>query len=122
MAISLYSGFVALCLRLLGGLKTLLQKAEEHATAQEWDTTVLNLRLCTDTFTREHQARHVCNHALGDGRVAGVALQSLLDEDNSWAEMQSRIDHTVDFLKGPTSSTAKTIRTSRFRWAARRAR
>src|SRR5260370_42291619 len=45
MAISLYSRFVPGCLQLLGGLKTLLQKAEEHATAQKWNTaTVLNLR------------------------------------------------------------------------------
>src|SRR5260370_20813802 len=49
MAISLYSGFVPVCLQLLGGLKTVLQKAEEHATAQKWDTaTVLNLRLYPD--------------------------------------------------------------------------
>ncbi len=101
MAISLYSGFVPVCLQLLGGLKTVLQKAEEHATAQKWDTvTVLNLRLYPDMFTLERQVRQVCSHALGSGRVAGVALPSLPDQDNSWAEMQSRIDKTVDFLKG----------------------
>src|SRR3984893_13217805 len=101
MAISLYSGFVPVCLQLLGGLKTVLQKAEEHATAQKWDTaTVLNLRLYPDMFTLESQVRQVCNHALGAGRVAGVALPSLPDQDKSWAEMQSRIDKTVDFLKG----------------------
>ena len=32
--------------------------------------------------------------------VAGVASPSLPDQDNSWAEMQSRIDKTIDFLKG----------------------
>ena len=101
MAISLYSGFVPVCLQLLGGLKTVLQKAEEHATAQKWDTaTVLNLRLYPDMFTLERQVRQVCNHALGAGRVAGVALPSLPDQDNNWAEMRSRIDKTVDFLKG----------------------
>jgi uncharacterized protein len=105
MAISLYSGFVPVCLQLLGGLKTVLQKAEEHATAKKWDTaTVLNLRLYPDMFTLERQVRQVCNHALGAGRVAGVALPSLSDQDNSWAEMQSRIDKTVDFLKGLRSN------------------
>ena len=70
MAISLYSGFVPVCLQLLGGLKTVLQKAEEHTTAQKWDTaTVLNLRLYPDMFTLERQVRQVCNHALGAGRV-----------------------------------------------------
>ena len=101
MAISLYSGFVPVCLQLLGGLKTVLQKAEEHATAQKWDTaTVLNLRLYPDMFTLERQVRQVCNHSLGAGRVAGVDLPSLPDQDNSFAEVQSRIDKTVDFLKG----------------------
>ena len=58
MAISLYSGFVPVCLQLLGGLKTVLQKAEEHATAQKWDTAaVLNLRLYPDMFTLERQVR-----------------------------------------------------------------
>src|SRR6202167_1238828 len=73
MAISLYSGFVPVCLQLLGGLKTVLQKAEEQATAQKWDTaTVLNLRLYPDMFTLERQVRQVCTHSSGAGRVAGA--------------------------------------------------
>ena len=101
MAISLYSGFVPVCLQLLGGLKTVLQKAEEHATAQKWDTaTVLNLRLYPDMFTLERQVRQACTHALGAGRVAGIPLPSLPDQDNSFAEMQTRIDKTLDFVKG----------------------
>ena len=101
MAVSLYSGFVPVCVQLLTGLKTVLKKAEEHTTAQKWDTaTVLNLRLYPDMFPVERQVRQVCNHALGAGRVAGVDLPSLPDQDNSWAEMQSRLDKTIDFLKG----------------------
>ncbi len=101
MAISLYSGFVPVCLQLLGGLKTVLQKTEEHTTAQKWDpAVVLNLRLYPDMFTLERQVRQVCNHSLGAGRVAGVDLPSLPDQDNSFAEIQSRIDKTVAFLQG----------------------
>ena len=101
MATSLYSGFVPVCLQLLDGLKAVLQKAEEHATTQKWDTaTVLNLRLYPDMFPLERQVRQVCNHALAAGRVAAVALPSLPDQDNSWAEMKSRIDKTIEFLKG----------------------
>ena len=101
MAITMYSGFVPICLQLLGGLKTVLQKAEEHATAQKWDTTVvLNLRLFPDMFPLERQVRQVCTHSCGAGRVAGISLPSFPDQDNSFAEMQARIDKTVDFLKG----------------------
>jgi hypothetical protein len=97
----MYSGFVPVCLQLLGGLKGVLQKAEEHTTAQKWDAAVvLNLRFFPDMFTLERQVRQVCNHALGAGRVAGVDLPSLPDQDNSFAEIQARIDKTVDFLKG----------------------
>jgi len=101
MAITLYSGFVPVCLQLLGGLKVVLQKTEAHTTEQKWDpAVVLNLRLYPDMFTLERQVRQVCNHSLGAGRVAGVDLPSLPDQDNSFAEVQSRIDKTVDFLKG----------------------
>ena len=105
MAVSLYSGFVPVCLQLLAGLKTVLQKAEEHTTAQKWDpAVVLNLRLYPDMFTLERQVRQVCNHALGALRVAGVDLPALPDQDNSFAEVQSRIDKTVDALKGLSAS------------------
>ena len=101
MAVTMYSGFVPVCLQLLGGLKNVLQKAEEHATAQKWDTAVvLNLRLYPDMFTLERQVRQVCTHSSGAGRVAGVDLPSFPDQDNSFAEIQARIDKTVDFLKG----------------------
>jgi hypothetical protein len=101
MAITLYSGFVPVCLQLLGGLKGVLQKCEAHTAEQKWDpAVVLNLRLYPDMFTLERQVRQVCNHSLGAGRVAGVDLPSLRDQDNSFAEVQSRIDKTVDFLKG----------------------
>src|SRR6202030_1688150 len=101
MAVTLYSGFVPVCLQLLSGLKTVLQKAEEHATAQKWDTAVvLNLQLYPDMFTLERQVRQVCTHSSGAGRVAGGTLPTFPDQDNSFAEIQARIDKTVDFLKG----------------------
>ena len=96
MAISLYSGFVPVCVQLLTGLKTVFQKCEAHTTEQKWDpAVVLNLRLYPDMFTLERQVRQACTHALGAGRVAGVPLPSLPDQDNSFAEMQTRIDRSV---------------------------
>ena len=101
MAVTLYSGFVPVCVQLLTGLKTVLKKGEDHETAQKWDTAVvLNLRLFPDMFPLERQVRQVCTHSCGAGRVAGISLPSFADHDNSFAEMQARIDKTVDFLKG----------------------
>jgi uncharacterized protein len=105
MATTLYSGFVPVCVQLLTGLKTVLKKGEEHATAQKWDTaTVLNLRFFPDMFPLERQVRQVCNHALGAARVAGVTLPSFPDQDNSFAEIQTRVDKTIDCLKGLSAS------------------
>src|SRR3954464_15979668 len=101
MALSMYSGFVPVCLQLLGGLKNVLQKAEAHTTEQKWDpSVVLNMRLYPDMFSLERQVEELCNHALGAGRVAGVDLPSLPDQDNSLTEIHARIDKTADFLKG----------------------
>jgi hypothetical protein len=105
MAVTLYSGFVPVCVQLLTGLKTVLKKGEDHATAQKWDTAVvLNLRFYPDMFPLERQVRQVCNHALGAARVAGITLPSLPEQDNSFAEMYARIDKVIDCLKGLSAS------------------
>lgn len=101
MAISMYHASVPVFLQLLGGLKGVLDKAQKHAAEQKWDeATMLNLRLYPDMFTLARQVRQASEHAFGAGRAAGVEVPQLPPIDNSWAEMQSRIDKTVDFLKG----------------------
>jgi uncharacterized protein len=100
MAISMYTASVPVFLQLLGGLKGTLQKGEEQCTAKKLDSAVvLNLRLYPDMFTLARQVRQVCLHALGAATVAGVAAPQLPDLDNSFAEMQSRIDKTIGCLK-----------------------
>jgi hypothetical protein len=69
-----YSDFVPVCLQLLGGLKTVLQKAEEHATAQKWDTTWCGT--CGSS-------RHVSARAAGYGR-APVAERRIWRQVTSW--------------------------------------
>jgi uncharacterized protein len=101
MAISMYHASVPVFLQLLGGLKATLGKAEKHATEKKRDeATVLNTRLYPDMFTLARQVRQASEHAFGAGRAAGVEVPQLPAIDNSWAEMQSRLDKTIDFLKG----------------------
>lgn len=100
MAITMYSAAVPVFLQHLGGLKVVLEKGEAACAARKLDpTVVLNLRLYPDMFTLARQVRQASEHALGAGRAAGVEVPKLPDIDNSFAEMQSRIDKTVDFLK-----------------------
>jgi uncharacterized protein len=101
MAITMYHGAVPVYLQLLGGLKGVFDKAQKHSTEKKWDeATVLSLRLYPDMFTLARQVRQACLHAANTGNVAGVAPPQLPDIDTSWAGMQSRIDKTIDFLKG----------------------
>jgi hypothetical protein len=101
MAVSMYHASVPVFLQLLGGLKGTLDKAQKHATEKKWDeATVFNLRLYPDMFTLARQVRQASEHAFGAGRAAGVEVPQLPAIDNSWAEMQSRLDKTIDFLKG----------------------
>ena len=100
MAISMYHASVPTFLQLLGGLKGVIEKAEKHATEKKWDeATVLNWRFFPDMFTFARQVRQASEHAFGAGRVAGVEVPQLPAIDNSYAEMKSRIDKTIDFLK-----------------------
>jgi len=100
MAISMYHASVPVFLQLLGGLKSVLEKGEAQATARKIDPGVLlNWRLYPDMFTFARQVRQASEHALGAGRAAGVEVPKLPDIDNSFEEMKSRIDKTIDFLK-----------------------
>ncbi|MGH7089262.1 MAG: DUF1993 domain-containing protein [Stellaceae bacterium] len=100
MAISMYSASVPVFVQLLGGLKTVLEKGEAFCTSHKFDpNVVLNERLYPDMFTLARQVRQASEHALGAGRAAGVEVPKLPDADNSFAEMKTRLDKTLDFLK-----------------------
>src|SRR5262249_29506084 len=101
MAISMYHASVPVFLQLLGGLKGVIEKAEAHATAHKWEeNTVLNLRLYPDMFTLARRVRQARVPAFGPGRAAGIGVPRLPGDGKHWAEMKSRIDKTIDFLKG----------------------
>ena len=101
MAISMYHASVPVFLQLLDGLKGTLDKGQKQAVEKKWDEAyLLNLRLYPDMFTLARQVRQTSEHAFGAGRAAGVEVPQLPAIDNSFAEMQSRLDKTIDFLKG----------------------
>ena len=101
MAITMYSASVPQFLQLLAGLKTVIEKAEAYATAKKVDpATMLNWRLAPDMFTLARQVRQASEHSFGAGRAAGIETPKLPDIDTSFAEMKSRIDKSIEYLKG----------------------
>src|SRR5258708_20043411 len=100
MAISMYHASVPVFLQLLGGLKGVIEKGEAAATGRKIAAAVLlNWRRTPDMFTLARQVRQASEHAFGAGRAAGVDVPKLPDIDNSFAEMKSRVDKTIEFLK-----------------------
>ena len=106
MAVTMYTASVPVFLQLLGGLKTTLTKGEEQCAAKKLDpAVVLNLRLYPDMFPLNRQVRQVCQHALGAATVAGVTAPTFPETDNSFVEMQSRIDKTIAGWAAPSIET-----------------
>ncbi|SDI14764.1 DUF1993 domain-containing protein [Pseudomonas panipatensis] len=101
MSLSIYSISVPVFIRMLGNLSAILDKAAAHAQAKSIDPTVLlNARLAPDMFPLTRQVQIATDAAKGCGaRLAGVEVPSFADTESSFAELQTRIGKTVDFLK-----------------------
>lgn len=100
MTISLYSASVPTFVHTLNALRTILQKAETHATESKVDPSVfLQGRLYPNMFPLLRQVQIACDFAKGAGaRLAGVDAPKYDDSETSFAELYARIDKTIAFL------------------------
>ncbi len=100
MAISMYSASVPVFTRMLGHLAAWLDKAEAHAQAKKFDTSVyLAARLAPDMLPFTKQIQIACDAAkFGVARLAGVEAPKFDDSEASLAELRERIRRTVEFV------------------------
>jgi hypothetical protein len=100
MAISMYSASVPVFTRMLGHLSTWLDKAEAHAQAKKFDTSVyLVTRLAPDMLPFTKQIQIACDAAkFGVARLAGVEPPKFEDNEASLADLRERIRKTVAFV------------------------
>lgn len=100
MSISLYAASVPTFVHTLNALRTILQKAEAHATAIKVEPAVfLQGRLYPNMFPLVRQVQIACDFAKGGGaRLAGVEVPKYDDSEASFAELYARIDKTIAFL------------------------
>lgn len=84
----------------LKSLSAILKKAEAHCEARKIDPAVmLTMRLFPDMFTLTRQIQIATDAAKGAGaRLAGIAVPSFPDTEETFAEIQARITKTIDFL------------------------
>jgi hypothetical protein len=87
---------------MLGGLKVVLAKAEAHAAAKNIDpNALLQARLFPDMFPLRKQVQVATDFAKGvSHRLAGVEVPTMDDGEQSFADLQTRIDKVLALMDG----------------------
>ncbi len=103
---NIYTYTVPLFIKLLNGLKGVLAKAEEHAKEQGIDeATILNDRLAPDMFPLKRQVQVATDNAKGVvGRLTSHPAPKFEDTEETFAQLQERIDKTLAFLAPITAA------------------
>jgi hypothetical protein len=98
----MYNASVPVFTQMLGGLKTVLSKAEAHATEKKIDpNALLQARLFPDMFALLRQVQVATDFAKSvSARLAGVEVPQLPDTDQTFADLQARIDTVLRFMAG----------------------
>jgi hypothetical protein len=100
MAIDIYDQVVPVMQRMLSNLSTILQKAESYAQARKIEpAALLQARLYPDMFTFTRQVQIASDFVKGtSARLAGVEVPKWEDNEQSFAELQARIQRSLDFI------------------------
>jgi len=100
MTNALYASSIPLFKQMLGGLKSVLAKAEAHAAAKNIDpNALLQARLYPDMFPLLKQVQVATDFAKGVAhRLAGVEVPSMDDGEQTFADLQARIDKVLDLM------------------------
>jgi hypothetical protein len=101
MTISMYQASVPLMTKMLINLKAILLKAIAHAKAKKIeDSALLNARLYPDMFVLTRQVQIACDFGRATAaRLAGLEPPAYEENEQSLAELVSRIDRSVDYLQ-----------------------
>jgi len=104
MSISMYSTSIPVFKQMLVSMSQILAKAEIHATAKKIDPNVLlQARLYPDMFPLLRQVQIAADFAKGvSARLAGVEVPSYEDKEQSFADIQNRINTTLAFIDSLT--------------------
>jgi hypothetical protein len=101
MSITMHSASVPIFVRMLANVNTWLDKAEAHAAAKKFDTSVyLNTRLAPDMLPFTKQIQIACDTVkFCVARLAGVDSPKFDDNETTLAELRERISATIAYVK-----------------------
>ena len=102
MTNAIYATSIPVFKQLLGGLKQVLSQAEAHAHAKKIDpNALLQARLYPDMFPLLRQVQVATDFAKSvSARLAGVEVPKLEDTEQTFANLQVRIETVMTFLDG----------------------
>jgi hypothetical protein len=97
----IYTASIPVFTQMLGGLQAVLRKAEAHATEKKIDpNALLQARLFPDMFPLLRQVQVASDFAKSvTARLAGVEVPKLDDNEQSFADLQVRIETVLAFLR-----------------------
>jgi len=106
MSIGMYQASVPPIVRALENLRHLLSKASAHCEARKIDPAALiQYRLFPDMRPLTFQVQVACDMAKGCvSRLSGVDAPKFEDNEQSFADLESRIERTVAFVRSVTAS------------------
>ena len=100
MTNAIYTASLPVFKQMLGGLKTVLSKAQAHTVDKKIDpNALLQARLYPDMFPLLRQVQVASDFAKSvSARLAGVEVPKLADDEQSFADLQARLDTVLAFL------------------------
>ena len=101
MALTMYQASVPQFIKMLGNLKSILDKAATHATSKKIDESVfVNARLSPDMLPLTAQVQIATDFARGTtARLVGVEPPKVEDNEKSFAELTARIDAAITYVR-----------------------
>ncbi len=97
----IYTSSLPVFKQMLGGLQTVLHKAEAHATDKKIDpNALLQARLFPDMFPLLRQVQVASDFAKSvSARLAGVEVPKMQDNEQTFADLQARITTVLAFME-----------------------
>ncbi|HEY0107304.1 MAG TPA: DUF1993 domain-containing protein [Rhizomicrobium sp.] len=101
MAYTIYDASIPVMIRTLSSLSKIIDKAVAQAKAQDTPLSeLLEARLAPDMHPFPRQIQIASDAAKGAAaRLAGLEAPGMADTETTFAELQTRIARTIDFLK-----------------------
>ena len=101
MPLSMHYTTVTVFVRALSNLKSILEKAKEHALSHKIEEAVfLNARLYPDMLPLSRQVQIATDQAKGcAARLAGAEPPAYEDKEQTFDDLSARITRTIEYMK-----------------------